>query len=280
MKPFTYLHTGARFREPRCVAACATLIFVACFCGCGPDTTCNELLKACDSCDLASIESIVARQRTNINCRDSSGRTPLMFAAQCSDSRTVRSLLDAGAQVHFVDSHGLSALSYAMEGRNTVAIRALLAAGANARLRDRNGHTMLMTALAAGCGPEVLDLLLDQGCGPNDIGSDGLTPLCVATIKNNHSGAEWLLAHGAGIDAGPFGLTPLAIACGSGGRPADIKMVRLLIAHGAEAERKRDPGISVLESVNASHLDPQAKAEVIQILEESIRNRKASDAHP
>ncbi len=80
----------------------------------------------------------------DVNERDTTGATPLMWACYLQYFEVVDILLKAGADVNAQDSNGFTALMWAaMNYEIPDKIIALLDAGADTRLKDKQGKTAL-----------------------------------------------------------------------------------------------------------------------------------------
>jgi ankyrin repeat protein len=131
------------------------------------------------------------------------GHTALMIAARRGRQDLVKRLLAAGADVHVADDLGCTAITEAANGGatrpagatqgHTAIVRALLAAGARP-----DAQTLLYAAW--GGNPEIAQLILDAGVGPNEPSRLGL-PLVWAFVTKGRLGiAEVLLRAGADPD--------------------------------------------------------------------------------
>ncbi len=83
----------------------------------------------------------------DVNVRDSTGRTPLMYAD--NDIENVKLLIAAGADVNAKDNEGRTALMFAINGSvfgQLEAVKALIAAGADVNAKDDDGRTALVFA--------------------------------------------------------------------------------------------------------------------------------------
>lgn len=83
-------------------------------------------------------------------------------------------------------------------------VRVLLEAGADPqRYADDNGQpaSVVPAAISAGCGVDLIELLLAHGADPNALGPDGRSPYQLATARGRRDLAELLLSHGAQDDA-------------------------------------------------------------------------------
>ena len=99
-----------------------------------------SLLKAAKEGNFdAFLKCLRDRRGVNVNCRDSKGRTPLMFAADIGDSAIALQLLVAHADVNLGDENGKTALHYAAICEQSDVAVHLLEAGADPDLEDKNG---------------------------------------------------------------------------------------------------------------------------------------------
>jgi ankyrin repeat protein len=106
----------------------------------------------------------------DINTKDDRGRTPLMWAAvlsrtrspdsRCNHVATARLLLERGADIDAQNQYGLTALMLA--GGKTQVVRLLLSHGADVTLQDHRGRTALANATIRG-NIEVQELLRQAG---------------------------------------------------------------------------------------------------------------------
>ncbi|DAZ92638.1 TPA: hypothetical protein N0F65_003451 [Lagenidium giganteum] len=84
---------------------------------------------------------------SDVNLKNSHGRTALHFATDDDTISITRVLLDNGADVNSVDESGLSPLHLAVESGSQEVIALLMVHGAAWDQEDRNGHTPLATAV-------------------------------------------------------------------------------------------------------------------------------------
>jgi len=98
--------------------------------------------------------------------------------------------------------------------------------------KDGNGDTGLTIAIRNG-DPDWTGFLLQKGADPNLGGANGDTPLITAARVGFDQAADWLIALGAEVDdTNKAGETPLIVAV----QQHDIRMVRLLLDHGANPD--------------------------------------------
>jgi ankyrin repeat protein len=90
-----------------------------------------------------------------VNARGPRGETALMFAAL--DGRADQHLLSAGADVNASTQDGVTALMLAAQCGDAEAIAALLKAGAEVSARDAKGRTAMDYLEAAHCGNRLVE---------------------------------------------------------------------------------------------------------------------------
>ena len=109
------------------------------------------------------------------------GLPPLIMAIRSSTVRTVKALLDAGANIEARDRYlRWTPLRWATEGLREETVIALLDAGADPRARSKDGKTPLHVAAGSEKRAEAVKALLDAGADPNarmTMGGGGITPL-------------------------------------------------------------------------------------------------------
>ena len=135
-------------------------------------------------------ESFVARHshrspRGNVDSfRDNNGNTRLILAAVYGNTREVRELIEAGADINIRNKYGMSALMYASERNNADVVRILLRNGANINARNHEGSTSLIIAAIHGC-EESANILMDAGANVRVRNNDGMRALDYAR-RNEH----------------------------------------------------------------------------------------------
>lgn len=170
------------------------------------------LSKAVSKGDTATVRALLARG-ADVQARDATGRTALMYAAENGDPTTVQALLINGADVNARDWRGWTALIYAAENGDITTVQTLLAhkAHVNAKSED-SGWTALMSAAARG-RLSVVQALLGNGAEANARDKDEQTALIMAVQQGYTAIVQALLEGGADVSVkNKDGKTALAIA--------------------------------------------------------------------
>ena len=201
----------------------------------------------------------------DVNSSDENGVTPLMRAMRIDgDTRAVRKLLNAGADVDAKDDDGDTALQYAFD---VECVRMLIEAGADIHTENDNGETLLQNA----CSPEYAQFLIDQGLNIDTRDKDGDTPLTgcfVARFKDNAETeleiVKVLLNAGADVNAAnKDGKTALILAAELTKYKRPLRFVlqalKLLKDAGADvnhADKKGNSALSIAQKIgNAEAID-------------------------
>lgn len=98
------------------------------------------------------------RLHIDIDQRDKDGASALIRAAEKGDLKTVRVLLENGADINAADRNGWTALMKAVKGHHLKTTADLIAAGANVHAETRNGWNVLSIAVKTGA-PEIIALI-------------------------------------------------------------------------------------------------------------------------
>ena len=114
---------------------------------------------------LPNVVAKIASTITDINMRDSSGRTALHIAVQFRRDSISRSLLEREVDVNAQDSIG-TALHYAVHTEDASTVQMLLEAGADPNMRIERRSTPIYLAVTRN-NLGMIRLLLDHGADPN-----------------------------------------------------------------------------------------------------------------
>jgi uncharacterized protein len=152
----------------------------------------------------------------DVNAKEpAQNQTALMWAAAEHHPDVVRTLIEAKADLHARTKNGFTALHFAAREGDIESARLLLAAGVNLDIRsqpDRSqngagieqGGATAIPAIPAGTAQPLAGTRAVSATG-----SEGATPLLVATMRGQVPLALFLLDQGADPNVGDAGLTPL-----------------------------------------------------------------------
>lgn len=173
-------------------------------CGCGR----TILTKASIKGNLTIIRSLL-EHGADVEARDHlSNMNALEMAVGLRKGAVIKALNDRKADMNESDRRN-SPLRNAVRGEDLKTVKFLLDHGANVDVRDRHGNSLLHLATEFG-SKEIIKALLDKGADINAIGEGGDTPLHSATTDRNSEIVRLLLDHGANANTGDFhGATPL-----------------------------------------------------------------------
>ena len=140
----------------------------------GPKMSGSDFQKLCVEGSLQEINEAI-KNGADVNAKDSSGRTALMYVTGENENAEVTdALLKAGAGVNVKDSDGRTALIYAAWfNKDPDVIDVLVKAGADVKAKDDYGMTALLRAVQYNENPEVISVLLRSGADVNDKDEDG-----------------------------------------------------------------------------------------------------------
>jgi ankyrin repeat protein len=160
--------------------------------------------------------------------------TPLMEAALSGTGADLQRLLDKGADVNARSKAGLTALMCAVHDPKMAAL--LIDRGADVKARTNSGVSPLILAAAYDGATETVKLLLDRGADVNSAANDGRTALFGAAAGGDTGKAGLLIERGARLDPTikPIGATPLHYAVLLG----DADMADFLLRHGADVNAR------------------------------------------
>lgn len=186
---------------------------------------------------------------------DSSGRTPVAWAAARGDEVALKTLIQYDADVNLPDGQGNTPLHHA---RDATCVDILLEAGADTTVRNTFGHTSLhMVCRGTGSLP-LLKRLVVAGVDVNATDCSGETVLATATFNKHVDCAFHLIKSGADLN----------ITNGSHHAPIHLALmsdvpaiVLLLLTEGAEYKRANLCGRTILH-----YAAGVVSAETIEIL--------------
>ena len=227
----------------------------------------TPLSLACVNRSAPVVERLLAAG-ADPNAATSMGETVLMSCARTGAAEAVRALLDAG--VGNVDaqesSRGQSALMWAVAQGHPDVVRLLVDHGADVHAHTETrsllvslggrgaeragnlplgGFTPLLFAARQG-SVDSARLLLDAGADVNGTAPDGASALVVAGFSGHGELAAFLLSRGAQPNAAGAGYAALHTAV----LRADARLVKTLLAHGADPDVRLTRGSRVPRATN------------------------------
>ncbi|MBX3731834.1 MAG: ankyrin repeat domain-containing protein [Verrucomicrobiae bacterium] len=222
--------------------------------GPGPDGT--VLFQAIREGDSRAVRKLL-KAGADLQSRDEAGDTPLMAAALHADTGLLERLLRAGAKVNATNQAGATALMRAATFRDKA--RLLLGAGADPGARSAMGNTVLILAARQPGNAATVKRLLDRGADVNATNAFGATALMAAVAAEDLTMARLLLDHGAEVNAVPA-MNEDGFLWG-GGRTAlgwaafrgHEPLVKLLLRHGARTDVPAMAGTPLTQAGWAGH---------------------------
>jgi ankyrin repeat protein len=228
-----------------------------------------SVFEAVRSDDPAAVKKALA-SGIDINAPEAEGPnqglTPIHIATAAASTETIRSIINAGANLDARMPNGKTALMLAAELGRVEAVRAI--AGANAALdaRDNAGWTALIHAVNAGRA-DVVGVLIGAGASLNAPDEAGRTALYhAASIQGRTDFLTSLIAAGADPDSADASqVTPLMAAAERG----DAEALLILLNAGAVSTTTSRDGRSAMDRAVARGDDQGRRC--AQILEQAGR---------
>lgn len=157
------------------------------------------LVRAAASGDIKEIDELV-NKGVNVNVVGHQDMTPLIWTLIHKNKRSLRRLLELGADPNFVAQNGASSVTIAAGANDQDYLKIILKNEGNPNLIDtETGKTALMVAT---CQKrlENIDLLLEYGADIDGKGRFGSTALLTAAALNFFDVVHYLLERGADPD--------------------------------------------------------------------------------
>jgi ankyrin repeat protein len=176
-----------------------------------------------------AVVKYLPQRKPYLEMRNYRGETALLVAAKTGQTRMIRLLLNASANMHATDRYRCTALMAAAKEGREEAMHVLMDAGIALDAVDDTHNTAAMCAVTYG-QHSCASALWKAGASVHIAGDDGVTQLMQATMCDVIM-VELACEAGADLDAlDPLGRTVVHVAA-RGERPTDI--LRLLISYGA-----------------------------------------------
>ena len=148
------------------------------------------------------IVNFLLENGASVDIKDKSNTTPLGFAAMRGECQVINTLLDHEANIDLSGALGYTPLMTAVDDCDDTTVKLLLDRGAN--IDQIVEHADLASALhicAAYGYMQIATLLLDRGANVDLSKSEGLTPLAMATLRQQPQMAGLFLDRGADVYA-------------------------------------------------------------------------------
>ena len=178
---------------------------------------------------------ILLEAGADMNLCDTWGRTPLHIAAARGDTEMVKLLLEAGADLNYRNNKGETAIFSAAECHSTTETITLLAdAGADINAQDNCGRTALSSAVLCR-NKNAVKILLDMGCSPDIPGRDRAPAIADAVVNGSGEIVEMMVNAGAKfLNAGLNGEDLILRAVYYG----ELESAKILLEHGSDPNAK------------------------------------------
>ena len=171
----------------------------------------NMLLQACKNNKKSVVQTFLKRGGIDVNKRDESGNTPLIYVCMKNARDLVKLLLDNGADAGLGNNQDRMPLHFAAETGNSEIISLLTAAGADVNCTDRNGVTPLMVMARHGRTDAALKFIRNPDIDITLKDNDNCMAIDYATSSGLRELVKALSQAGEHTDA--YGNTTLHHAC-------------------------------------------------------------------
>ncbi|CAI7636328.1 unnamed protein product [Penicillium bialowiezense] len=172
---------------------------------------------------------LAASEANSLDLADKDGGTPLHWAAKEGNLSAVKMLLESGVAPSPKTMTGETPLHWAARWGHVSIVKLLLDSKATPDSRDQYDKTPSNWAAKQG-HKDILELLLNNGAGPDVTDVDGETILRVAAVNGHDSVVKLLLDSGADPDLIPHYGAPILYAAAENGH---VSVVKLLLDSGA-----------------------------------------------
>jgi ankyrin repeat protein len=184
----------------------------------------------------------------DVNLRDGTGATPLMYLSDKTSPEVLRDLLSVGGRLNARELNGNNAFMIAANSGSVRVLREMIEAGAHINARSISGENALFAA-AVSNSPEAIVLLLEAGVDLNATNEDGNTALMAMASYGKFENFRTLIDRGVRHDLrNADGETLLMLAT----RNEDPRLVKVLIEMWADIDATDRTGATALMSAAES----------------------------
>jgi len=184
----------------------------------------SELIDKVRTNDIEAVRALIAADADLNEREEFYAMTPLILACNSNYTVLAKALIDGGADIHLQADNGATALIMAAMNSQELT-ELLLSKGADINARSNNGTgaftNCTMGIISGRVGYELAELLLAKGAEIDELNTSdfysGYTPLFWAVYDNNEQLVNFLMDHGANVNAtAKNAKTPLSLATESG----------------------------------------------------------------
>jgi len=225
-----------------------------------PIEYCSSLHFACRNGHETLVKYLV-EQGADVNSKDKFDGTPLMYACEIGNETIVNYLIEHGANINECEfTNYQNPLINACEIGNETIVKVLVEHRANINWQTRDGFTPIIIA-CKNSNIAIIKYLAEHGADINietfddDNSNEVRSPIVYSIISGNESVLQCLIELGVDInEEDSHGKTPLFHACSC--KNAKVSIVKLLIEHGANIDKKnRDGNIYLNEALKNGYID-------------------------
>jgi len=148
-------------------------------------------LEACEDGNLKKIKEIFKKSKIDINYRNNSNKTGLIYASKNGHINIVKFLVENGADLNIQDINNNTALMFAIFYNNTEIAQYLITQGSDLSLRNIHGSILHVAVCVDNL--VIIDELYNRGCDLNDKDNNKNTCIFIATINKNYNIVKYLI---------------------------------------------------------------------------------------
>ena len=197
-----------------------------------------------DPTEDKKIDILLNSKQVDLEEKDEDGNTPLYVATMFNNTRFMKKLIDAGANINSKNNQKKTPLHYAAAYKKIETVRLLVSEGANLEAKDKNGYTPLHQAVFMRKGDSI-EYLIENGADVNARTKNGVSILHTSvTYRSYIELVRMLIEAGANVNYSIPGheVFPLHFAMDA----LEDKAFDLLIDSGADVNALGDQGNSIL----------------------------------